>query len=244
MNKTAIALLATLLCTPAFGADLAYKTAPATAQIYNWTGLYLGAHGGYGWGQTQDISNASAAKQDLKGGFGGIQAGYNWQGAGSPFVLGVETDISFGAIDNKWGGTNQFDPYYGKDSIKMFGTVRGRLGYAFDRVLIYGTGGFAWGDIEHGFGCDADRVAQTNGCQHKQGGHAFYVKDDTTSVGWTAGGGAEIAVSQNWTVKGEYLYTDFGANKIVMVDPNYPKYSERSFDTKFHNVKFGVNYRF
>lgn len=188
---------------------------------------------------------AGAAWRDLTGGFGGVQGGYNWQLGSTPFVIGIETDISFGSISSSWGGTNQFDPYYGKDSATMFGTVRGRIGYAFDRVLVYGTGGLAWGEQEHGFGCDAARVAVTNGCQKKVGGKAFYVSKSPIDVGYTVGGGVEYALTRNWTVKAEYLFTDYGTNRIDLVDPNYPAAkTARNFDTTIHTTKLGVNYRF
>lgn len=244
MRFIASLALAVMLASPAMSADLAYK-APAPFQSYNWTGFYLGAHGGYGWGSTQDVTNSGADRRNLTGGFGGIQAGYNWQAVGSPFVLGIEADASFGEIANSWGGTNQYDPYYGKDNVTGFGTVRGRVGYAFDRLMIYGTGGLAWAVEDHGFGCDAARVAVTNGCQNKIGGKAFYTTTSQTNLGWTAGGGIEYAVYDKWTVKAEYLYTDLGTNGVSMVDPNYPAAkSGRNFNTTFQTVKAGINYRF
>ena len=244
MKRSIFLTLALLLASPAMAADFQYPLKAPTIAAYNWSGFYAGVHGGYGWGQTQDVSNAGASQRDLKGGFGGVQAGYNWQANGSPFVLGIEADASFGQVSNSWGGTNQFDPYYGKDTISTFGTVRGRLGYAFDNVLLYGTGGLAWGIEDHGFGCDAARVAVTNGCQNRRGGQSFYTSGSATNIGWTAGGGVEIGITRNWTVKAEYLFTDFGQNGMTLVDPNYPAKSGRNFDTTFHSVRAGLNYRF
>lgn len=245
MKRSIFLMLAFALASPAMAADLPpYAAKAPISAAYNWSGFYAGAHGGYGWGQTQDVSNAGAAERKTKGGFGGVQAGYNWQANGSPFVLGIEADASFGAISNSWGGANQFDSYYGRDTISTFGTVRGRLGYAFDRVLVYGTGGLAWGIEDHGFGCDAARVTVTNGCQNRVGGKSFYTSGNATNIGWTAGGGVEIGVTRNWSVKGEYLFTDFGQNAMTLVDPNYPAKSGRNFDTTFHSVRAGINYRF
>lgn len=240
-----ITIAAALLVSASASASDLYPAAKAVpyAVGYNWTGLYAGVHGGYGWGQTQDIANAGAAERKTNGGFGGLQAGYNYQI--NSIVIGAEADGSFGSISNSWGGTNQFDPYYGKDTVSTFGTLRGRVGYAFDRVLIYGTGGLAWGVEDHGFGCDAARVAVTNGCQNKKGGQKFYVGASPVNVGWTVGGGVEYAAFGNWTVKAEYLLMDLGTNSVTMADPNYPAAkSLRNFDTQFHTVRVGVNYRF
>ncbi len=243
----AIAALSCLLSVSAGAADLSYRKAAPIAALsapgYNWSGFYIGAHGGYGWGTTQDVTNAGAAERSLKGGFGGVQAGYNWQTG--PIVFGLEADVSYGSVSNSWGGTNQFDPYYGKDSQNLFGTARGRIGYAFDRTLIYATGGLAWAQNEHGFGCDATRVTVTNGCQNRPGGQAFFVKQSPVDIGYVVGGGIEHAISNNWSIKAEYLYADYGTNKITMVDPNYPAAkADRNFSTATHRTLVGLNYKF
>lgn len=234
---------AILMISSTFAADsFPVKAPPLTAYSYNWTGIYAGLHAGYGWGSTQDISNAAASKQEIRGALGGFQIGYNHQIAN--IVLGLETDVSIADIRKDWGGANQFDPYYGSDKLTTTGSVRGRLGYAFDRFLPYVTGGFAWGIGDHGFGCDAARVTATNGCQNKRGGKAFYVNDDHTVTGYTVGAGFEYALASNVSVKSEYLYTDYGSANMSLVDPNYPAKSIRDFETKYHAIKFGVNYRF
>ncbi|MDR6951754.1 outer membrane immunogenic protein [Ancylobacter sp. 3268] len=123
-----IALAATV-AVPASAADLSYPAPAAYAApvpVFTWTGFYLGANAGYGWGEA-DFSD------DTNGFLGGIQAGYNWQFAGSPLVVGIETDIQ---------ATNIESPTF---SLDYFGTVRARLGWAVDQFLIYGTGGFAYG---------------------------------------------------------------------------------------------------
>jgi outer membrane immunogenic protein len=245
MKRLIFGMIAALAFTAsAMAADnFPYSKVPAYGPAsYDWTGFYLGAHAGYGTGTIQDVNNPGAAKQSPEGGFGGLQAGYNYQLG--RVVVGVEADASFGDISKSWGGANQFDPYYGKDGENYFGTVRGRIGYAFDRFLPYFTGGFAWGNQQHGFGCDANRVTSTTGCQKKKGGSAFYVNADDLATGYTIGGGLEYALYRNWSIKAEYLYTDYGTSKINMVDPNYPTKSLRDFSDKFHTVKIGANYKF
>jgi len=121
--------LAALIAAPATAADLSYP-APVqqsymAAPVFTWTGFYLGANAGYGWG-TADWS------PDTDGFVGGIQGGYNWQGAG-PLVIGVEADLQYSNLSS-----SVFELDY-------FGTVRARLGVALDQFLIYGTGGLAYG---------------------------------------------------------------------------------------------------
>ncbi len=132
-SGAALAVLA--LATPAFAADMpsrgpVYKAAPA-ATLFNWTGFYIGAHGGYGWG---DFGGASP-----EGGFGGGQIGVNYQFAPN-WVWGVEADVSgSGVKDDFLGASVKTD---------VFGTARLRLGYTVDRTMIYGTGGLAWADTK------------------------------------------------------------------------------------------------
>lgn len=150
----------------ALAADLPDYQAPPASQVYNpapafnWTGPYLGLTGGYGWGTSSGF---------VGGGFGG----YNFQ-LNPNWVVGLEGDI---VATNK--DTNSWDA-----------TVRGRLGYAYDRYLIYGTGGVAFGDI-------------------KSGGSS------TTRTGWTLGAGIEAALTSNVTGRLEYRHTDLGTWNAV-----------------------------
>ncbi len=129
-----IALAALAIAAPASAADVpgrgpVYKAAPAP--LFNWTGFYIGGHGGYGW--------ADADNLNPKGWFGGGQVGYNWQYAPN-WVFGVEADISGSDISE----TNLAGAPLVSSKINYFGTARGRLGYTVDRVMVYGTGGLAW----------------------------------------------------------------------------------------------------
>lgn len=208
---------------------------------HDWTGFHVGAHVGFGWGDIEDVNNAGARGHDTDGIIGGVQAGYNLQ-AGS-IVYGVEADITLSDMHADWGGAHVHDPYYGRDRQEYFGTVRGRVGYAMDRVLPYVHGGLAWSKNEHGFGCDAGRVSQTNGC--KKG--PFYVKDSDFVVGWTVGAGVEMAIIDNWSMKVEYAYTDYGKNGLRLVDPNIDASdyrNNRKFETSSQTIKLGLNYRF
>ena len=240
--RLAAALFAMGLST-AGAADLTYEPAPVAPAIeaFNWTGFYVGVHGGYGWGHTQDTHNPNAFGQTLTGGFGGAQIGYNYQ-LQNNIVLGAEADIAYSGVGKDWGGSNQFDPYYGEDKIDWSGTIRARVGYSADRFMPYLTGGLAWANVDHKLGCDRNRVAVTiGGCNA-----AFETSKSDTAWGWTVGAGVEYAVTNNVTVKAEYLYTDLGKNDVTLVDVNYPTnpVNNREFDTSYNSVKLGLNYKF
>jgi len=162
MSKGLNTLLATLALSTALGtaaqaADLPVRSAPpapvvAAAAVFTWTGFYVGVNAGYGWNANDDdvvIPGVGTFEADDEGGFvGGGQIGYNHQ-IGS-FVLGAEADIQYADI----GGDNDFDGILNGDDgddESWFGTVRARAGVAFDRALIYATGGFAFADDATGW---------------------------------------------------------------------------------------------
>lgn len=177
---TTTALIA-LGIAPAAAADLAarpYTKAPAAAiAINNWTGFYLGAMGGYAQENSSGIGT-------LSGGFAGGTAGYNWQMGN--VVLGLEVDGAWADIGATVGIPGLVSVDY---TIRATGTVRGRVGYAFNSVLLYGTGGYAWSD---------NRLSATAG--------AASISDSQFHSGWAAGAGVEVMFAPKWSVKAEYLY--------------------------------------
>jgi outer membrane immunogenic protein len=158
MKKILLSSVALLgLATGAMAADLPSRRAPApiiaAVPVFTWTGFYVGVNAGYGWNANDSIT-VGGVRFDLddEGGFvGGAQAGYNYQ-IGS-FVVGLEGDIQYA----DFGGDDRFD--FDDDGIldddfnnsDWFGTVRARAGVAFDRALIYATGGFAFADDATGW---------------------------------------------------------------------------------------------
>ncbi len=177
----------------------------------DWTGSYIGLHAGYGWGSLRDTQAAISADLEPSGGFGGFQAGYNWQMARN-WLVGIESDSSWGAIEQSIAGAIR--PTF--IDIDSSGTVRARLGYTMDRLLIYGTGGLAWAHV------DSRTV-----------GNVDY---DRYFLGWAAGAGIEYAFAPRWTAKLEYIYADYGSLTdnfgILITD-----------DLSVHSVKLGINYR-
>jgi outer membrane immunogenic protein len=215
------------------------------AATFDWSGAYIGAHGSYGWGSTRDVNNAAAVSKDLDGFAGGIQAGYNWHSP-SNFVFGVEADITLGSFKDSWVDPNEFSGYFTEDKVTASGTLRARLGYAIGQFLPYATGGLAIAHTKHTLGCSpayVTSVPQAGSCVTDPTG-VFETSDSRTSVGYSVGVGAEVAVTDSWTLKAEYLYTDLGRNSVTLVDPRFPALSERRFDTSYNQVRIGVNYRF
>ena len=198
------ALVAAGWAVSAQAADMNYGSrAPYTVNqplnAYSWAGPYIGGNLGYAWGS---VDNNPTKPSGVSG---GIQGGYNWQNG--PFVFGLEGDIQITGSD----GT--FAPW--KFSNPWFGTVRGRAGYAFNNIYLYGTGGLAFGELR----------AET-----------FGLTETHTNVGWTVGVGAEFGLVQNWTAKIEYLYVDLSDSRFTITGlPN---------GYQFGLVRLGVNYRF
>jgi len=214
---------AALGMAPAVAADLAprmYTKAPpaAVAPIYNWTGFYIGAMGGYAKEDSGDFG--------VKGGFGGGTIGYNWQT--DKFVFGTEADAA--AADISSGivipGSLVGIPgsITGDAKIRDLGTARGRFGVVFDQVLLYGTAGFAWADTR----VSATAVGVT-------------ASDSQVHSGWTAGAGVEVMFAPHWSVKAEYLYRDLDSKTYFSdIVPG----GLDSGSIKLHSAQVGVNYHF
>lgn len=198
------------LAVAASAADIPLKApAPAYyAPYFSWTGFYAGVNGGYGW--------SSSFADNAKGGVYGGQLGYNWQI--NNFVLGIEGDFqgsTIKATQDVGGGVTV------EGKIPAFATVRGRVGYAFNRALIYGTGGWAYTDSKL-----------------KISGPGGSAEASNWSSGWTLGGGLEWAVWDRWSVKGEYLYVASGDTTVTIAG------ASASGSYKYNVVRAGLNYRF
>lgn len=208
---------------------------PAPAYVFNWTGFYVGAHVGYGWGDA-DVKNKDEFlydfSPDIDGPFVGAQGGFNYQ-VGN-IVLGLEADVSWADIDGKdstdFGGVGPFGETTVEQEIEWFGTVRGRLGYAMGELLPYITGGFAWARSE--------RKSEWDGQIFPPGS----TSDKNTHTGWVIGGGVEWAFTRNVTAKLEYQYLDFGSETYEL--DLGAAFSEPRVDLDLHTVRLGVNYLF
>ncbi len=250
-SLTLAASAALLFTSSAMAADAVVynEPAPVVVDTFSWTGGYIGAHAGYGWGKTNDVNNLGSPEKKMKGGLGGIQAGYNYQ-FDNNMVLGAEADISFSGVKKNWNDTDAYSTYYTQDKIGTHGTVRARLGYAADRFMPYITGGLAWADMKHTVGCSDKNAlggfpAGSTSCRAGTARPSFENSASKTSIGYSVGAGLEYAVTNNWTLKAEYLYSNFGKKNVTITDPNFPAASgERRFKTSLSEVRIGVNYKF
>ena len=235
-----VALLALVAGGPAGAAVMPVKApvykAPVAAPvpIFNWTGVYVGGQGGYAWGRVGyelfDFSQAWFMKP--KGAFGGGHLGYNWQSG--PWVFGAETDINGGSIDD---GFVTSSGVIFSSKVDWFGSARVRIGYAQDRWMAYATGGYAFGHFEH-----------VNDARGAFGGNTGILRPaahDEVRHGWTVGGGLEYAVWDNWTVRAEYRFTDYG-------EKSYPEFDigggttniAHHVDLTMQQVLLGITYKF
>jgi outer membrane immunogenic protein len=206
----------------AFAADLPSRAPPPVyvppTPIFTWTGVYIGGQVGYAWGTQKanvavpQVTNGAGAvvgvggtafnSYSAEGVIGGAHVGYNYQV--NQWVLGIEGSVDGTSISKTFiPGTdfypgvallNNFGLTY-STSIPIEGSIRGRLGVAWDRVLLYATGGVAFAGVNATVNSPFGSVTAS-----------------TTRVGWTVGGGLEYAVTNNWSVYAEYRYSDFGSN--------------------------------
>ena len=219
---------------------VAPEPAPFVAPpAFTWTGFYLGANAGaavagdYRVGIVDPVAPVGAGLS--VGGYTvGGQVGYNYQFTpGSGIVVGVEGDVAFSDIHNRAG----IDvPGFGGGTLVaktdgLFATARGRVGYAFDRFMVYGTGGYAYTDATIGLGA-------YNGL----GAGVLYGKSTYGLDGYVVGGGIEAALFGNWTAKAEYQYADFDAKVGRFVSTAGTAPVAAKLDV--HLLKVGVNYKF
>jgi outer membrane immunogenic protein len=211
-------------------ADLAarYVKAPITVvgAAWDWSGFYLGADlGGVAQTTADGRSNFFQASIGFENNpqsqapsssavIAGFHAGYNWQM--SHLVLGVEGDWQWTKANYSFCRQTDTQSLACSDSgggfvtinseTRGIGTVRGRFGYALDRVLIYGTGGVAFADLHSDITADC----RVDGCGASGGQNLTSANFSTIKTGWVAGAGAEWMLSPNWIVRSEYLHVDVG----------------------------------
>lgn len=239
LSAAALAVLA----VPAAAADLSIRApvkAVVPAPVFSWTGFYIGANAGLGTGDIHTDQNEAgfpmSSSLTASGAFVGGQIGYNYQFANN-VVLGIETDLQWSNIEGKWNSVSPLMQmgmlFENKVSIDYFGTIRARLGYAFDRVLPYITGGAAYGRLH------ADQLSMAETLAVQDG---VPLSTSTTNWGWTLGAGVEYAMTNNWTLKVEYLYVDLGDldRSFTWYESNFA--GSTHFD--IHTLKAGVNYKF
>ena len=222
MKKILAAALLASVATSAFAADLPTRKGPAPAPVYyappfTWTGFYIGVNGGYGYG---DLSNAGTTVfGHPDGGMIGGTAGYNYQIG--QFVVGAEGTLDWADLQNK---RTFADGSTSKATVDSIGNILARAGVAYDRALFYVAGGYAGGNVEGQF---YDSVT----------GGAY--SHSAWQNGWAVGGGIEYAVTNNVSLKAEYIFSQLNDRTYFAGTPDVVKTG-----VNINSFKTGVNYKF
>ena len=230
---------------------LGAMTLPAVADDADkpgWAGPYIGLHAGYGWGRasTHDDMNdwcspadVACIKKyvgpfdfDVKGAFGGITAGYNFQYG--MLVFGPEVEAGYmNVVGNRKTDSSNPAKYQTLEvDGGWYALLGGRIGLGFDHTLIYGKGGWVYWDTD---------ITQTTT-------NPGYKTNGTGAIdGWAYGGGIEHMLGEGWSLKVEYLHMDFGGNsgdQTSVSDPPIGHVYENHTDLTVDTVKVGINRRF
>jgi outer membrane immunogenic protein len=225
-----VALVA-LVATPAAAADLGarypMKAPPPVAAVWNWTGFYVGINGGYGWGRSRwELLPAglSEGSHDIDGGTVGGQIGYNWQIG--PWVLGLEAQGNWADFSGSNVST-LFPATTNRTNVDAFGLFTGKVGYAWDNVMVYAKGGAGVQSVDYSYFTTATGVT---------GGTA-----DETRWGASVGAGFEYAFTPNWSAGLEYNHMFMGRRDVAFSPA--PNVTDRiKLDTDVFTGR--INYRF
>lgn len=201
----------------------------ASAEPANWSGFYVGAHGGYGW---EHLYDAEKERADAKGGLGGVHGGYLWQW--QSLVAGVEGDFSWSRLS--WSEVNTATGETGGAELTTdwLASLRGRLGYDLGPVLLYGTAGVAW--TEWSLKASYTVIAS---------GHTDRVSGGSTGAGWVVGGGAEMKITESIIARIEglhYRLNDLDTNMKINGVPVH--HDEGPIDSNITVVRGGLSWRF
>jgi outer membrane immunogenic protein len=253
LASTALTASTTLMTGAALAADMAVKAPPAppVPVPFSWNGCYAGLNAGGAWVDAhQQVNLPGVAVVDTSGTtgafVGGGQIGCNWQ-YDPKWVLGLEGDIDYISARRTSNFTfiHNSEDVVGQQSAKLrwLATVRARFGYAWDRSLLYATGGVAIGRIE-------SSVAATDTNTGNGLVTQFSGSGATTRVGWTLGAGVAHAFTDRVSVKLEYLYFDlgnvgYGVNRVAGVAPaSIPSVWSASSSLTGNIVRVGVDVKF
>jgi outer membrane immunogenic protein len=198
----------------------------APAAIYNWTGFYLGGHIGGGFASSSWSDPLSGANNTFNsaGFLGGAQVGANVQF--NALVLGVEGDFSYTGLGLKGSGADSIGNAINTE-VNWTSTVTGRIGAAFDRLLVYGKGGVAFAQDQSGFTDLSGNGASTT----------------LMRTGWIVGVGIEYGFSDHWSARLEYDYLGFGSQALNFATAATPSYTSNA-SLNVQEVKAGLNFRF
>jgi outer membrane immunogenic protein len=269
-NLLGILVAGTALTGVASAADLPRRAAPppvfTPVPVFTWTGAYFGINAGYAYTESDTIRTVGigtlqnnvnnllrspAVRLPQDGFSAGGQVGYNYQFTpGSGIVVGVEADAQYMDLQ-RTGVQSIFRPAFNpnvltntyRTDLNFLGTVRGRVGYAFDRVFVYGTGGFAYGDVTQRVGFQTAAPL------------TYFGSRSRIDTGYAYGGGIEYALptdsflnffrSNAVTIKAEYLRYDLGSHNLLVGSVGGPGVGYISrFRTEGAIARAGLNFKF
>jgi outer membrane immunogenic protein len=239
---------AVALAGTALAADLPSRAPPPVyvppVPIFTWTGFYVGGQVGYAWGTSNgnvgdNFGDFATFSLNNSGVIGGGHVGYNLQL--NQWVIGLEGDVDGSSLSKTFTGfivpggliatrifpVNTVVPVTVQTSLDLQGSIRGRLGYAWDRVLLYGTGGVAFG----GFRASLNTPFG-------------FSQRNSTRIGWTVGGGIEYALTNNWSLRAEYRYTQFGHSTIFASNAFAAVGGFANLKINENRVQAGFSYKF
>jgi high affinity Mn2+ porin len=218
--------LGMLALDPAIAADASLPVkAPHVQSVFDWTGLYVGAHAGYGRGSSNtvltDPATTATTGNAFSGMIGGVQAGYNVQ-LPSGMLLGIEADFTFPnyLTSNSIVSSLATARSDVTEQLDYVGTARGRVGYVAGPWLTYATGGLAWA---------GERFLNTPAVGSDE-------KKLNTRLGWVVGGGVEYAFAPHWSLRLEYLYSQFGRADIAFASG-----TQYTSSLDFQSLRVGLN---
>ena len=239
----------------AFGGPILGDQALAAPPVVSWTGCYIGANAGTGWSRN-NVSDPTGANFALAGqsfdvskaGFlGGAQLGCNYQAA-PHWVVGLQGDFTWSSLsaqgdDPFFGGKNGGFPTATVKTTSI-ASAQGRVGYAWDNIMVFGTGGPAWAHNKY----NMDNLVFFGGNNCQSGSFiACTPSGSDTRPGWTLGIGFEWAFINNWSAGLIYNHYDFGSRSITLPEPNGaagPTSGPIEVKQQIDTVKLSLNYRF
>jgi outer membrane immunogenic protein len=211
---------------------VADATNGVTKPVFSWTGFYIGADGGYAWGNSSgtganDVGTLPVPYSfNVTGPIAGGFVGGNYQFG--QVVVGAEADWQWADLTGSGSLTPPSGLYTYSSNVKDYGSVRARLGYAVDHWLFFGTGGWAFGSWSTSYGFTG-------------GAAPFFTNSASSTNGWTLGGGVEYAFTNYLIARVEYRYPNLGPVTYVDIPSNS---SELGNKITINDVRAGLSFKF
>lgn len=206
----------------------------------DWSGFYVGANIGKGWGMNKSPNNQDFHSFKTDGAIGGIHVGYNYQ-FDNRYLLGVEAQVSLSNIKKTEYDrvNNPHSAYVNSVKLKHALSLNAKAGYLVDDFLPYVTAGLTYAKHEYGLGCDQEYAPSTLGCAT-----SFSDSANKSALGFNVGIGMDYKITDNLSMGAEFRYTKFGKKSVDLLDPNHPNKTRRDFKTDMKTLNLSFTYHF